>query len=91
MIVQKLHMMRMSEEDWCQSFSEAIDASRLESPNGPELTTGLSDVPFETSSAPYWFKNPMFSSFIVQQKAVDDMKAEDMADEGTTVYATPTN
>ncbi|KAH6658993.1 putative polyketide synthase [Truncatella angustata] len=76
MIVKKLHMMRMSEEDWCQSFCEAIDASRLESPYGPELTTGLSDVPFDTSSAPYWFLNPMFSSFIVQQKAVTDDKAE---------------
>ncbi|RYP50278.1 hypothetical protein DL768_004172 [Monosporascus sp. mg162] len=77
MIVRKLHMMRMSEEDWCQSFCEAIDASRLESPYGPELTTGLSDVPVDTSSAPYWFLNPMFSSFVVQQKAVCDEKAED--------------
>ncbi|KAJ5113444.1 hypothetical protein N7456_001978 [Penicillium angulare] len=68
-IVQKLHMMRMSEEDWNQSICEGIDASRLDSIVGPELTTGLSDVPFETPNAPYWFLNPMFSSFIVQKKA----------------------
>jgi KR domain len=69
LIVQKLHMMRMSEEDWNQSICEGIDASRLDSIVGAELTTGLSDVPFDTPSAPYWFLNPMFSSFVVQQKA----------------------
>lgn len=69
MIVQKLHMMRMSEEDWNQSICEGIDASRLDSIAGSELTTGLSDVPFDTPNAPYWFLNPMFSSFVVQQKA----------------------
>ena len=40
-IVQKLHMMRLSEEDWHQAVGEAIDASRLDSAHGPELTTGL--------------------------------------------------
>ena len=69
LIVQKLHMMRMSEEDWNQSICEGIDASRLDSIVGAELTTGLSDVPFDTPNAPYWFLNPMFSSFVVQQKA----------------------
>ncbi|KAI5865338.1 putative polyketide synthase [Durotheca rogersii] len=77
LIVQKLHMMRMSEEDWNQALCEAIDASRLESPYGPEITTGLSDVPFDTTSAPYWFLNPMFSSFIVQQKANAVLKNAD--------------
>jgi hypothetical protein len=68
MIVQKLHMMRLSEEDWNQTICEAIDASRLESPHGPEITAGLSDVPFDTPNAPYWFLNPKFSSFIVQSQ-----------------------
>ncbi|KAE8548385.1 hypothetical protein EYB25_008763 [Talaromyces marneffei] len=71
MIVQKLQMMRLSEEDWNQTICEAIDASRLESPYGPEITAGLSDVPFDIPNAPYWFLNPKFSSFIIQsQKAV---------------------
>jgi hypothetical protein len=26
-------------------------------------------VPFDTANAPYWFLNPKFSSFVVQQKA----------------------
>ena len=76
LIVQKLHIMRLSEDDWCQSICEAIDASRLDSPNGPELTTGLSDVPFDTPNAPYWFMNPKFSSFIVQQWAVSGDRNE---------------
>lgn len=79
LIVQKLHMMRLSEEDWCQAICEAIDASRLDSPHGPELTTGLSDVPFDTPNAPYWFLNPKFSSFIVQQKAASEDKNEGKA------------
>ncbi|KAH8651343.1 putative polyketide synthase [Xylariales sp. PMI_506] len=77
LIVQKLHMMRMSEEDWNQSLCEGIDASRLDSPHGPELTTGLSDVPYDTANAPYWFLNPKFSSFIVQQKASAVLKNAD--------------
>ena len=68
-IVQRLHMMHLSEEDWCQAICEAIDASRLDSPHGPELTTGLSDVPFDIPNAPNWYSNPKFSSFVVHQKA----------------------
>ncbi|ORY71958.1 putative polyketide synthase [Pseudomassariella vexata] len=67
-IVQRQHMMRLSEDDWCQAICEAIDASRLDSPHGPELTTGISDVPFYTSNAPNWHSNPRFSSFLVHQK-----------------------
>lgn len=79
MIVQKLHMMRLSEEDWNQTICEAIDASRLESPYGPEITAGLSDVPFDTPNAPYWFLNPKFSSFIVQNQTVVASKGEEKA------------
>lgn len=68
-IVQKLHMMPLSEDDWCASICEAVDASRLDSPHGPELSTGLSDVPFDAPNAPLWYSNPKFSSFIVRQKA----------------------
>jgi hypothetical protein len=79
LIVQKLHMMRMSEEDWNQSICEGIHAGHLDSIAGPELTTGLSDVPYDTPNAPYWFLNPMFSSFIVQQKADSLVKNEGKA------------
>lgn len=70
-IVQKLYMMRLSEEDWHQAILEGIDASRLESPNGPEITTGLSDVPFEIPNAPTWYNNPKFSDFIVHLPTED--------------------
>jgi hypothetical protein len=76
LIVQKLHMMRMSEEDWNQSICEGIHACHLDSIAGPELTTGLSNVPYDTPNAPYWFMNPMFSSFIVQQRADSLVKNE---------------
>lgn len=67
-IVQKLHMMRLSEEDWHQAMGEAIDASRLQSKVGPELTTGLSDVAFDAGNTPSWFTNPRYSEFIVYPK-----------------------
>ncbi|KAL9087506.1 MAG: hypothetical protein Q9165_006617 [Trypethelium subeluteriae] len=73
-IVERLHMMRLSEEDWCQAICEAIDASRLESPHGPELTTGLSDIPFDIPNAPSWYSNPKFSSFIVHQQTIVEDK-----------------
>lgn len=41
LILQKLHIMRMSEEDWNQSICEWIHASHLDSVAGPELMTGL--------------------------------------------------
>lgn len=67
-IVQKLHMMRLSEEDWHQAVGEAINASRLHSGNGPELTTGLSDVAFDVVNTPAWFTNPRYSEFIIYPK-----------------------
>lgn len=74
-IVEKLHMMRLSEDDWCMSICEAIDACRLDSPNGPEISTGVSDVPFDVPNAPLWYSNPKFSSFIAHRGlAQDDSK-----------------
>lgn len=66
-IVERLHMMRLSEDDWCMSICEAIDACRLDSPHGPEISTGLSDVPFDVPNAPLWYANPKFSSFVSQR------------------------
>lgn len=63
-IVRKLHMTRLSEEDWHQAVCEAIDASRLESGYGPELTTGLSEVAVDVMDRPIWFNNPRYSEFI---------------------------
>ncbi|KAK6067717.1 polyketide synthase/peptide synthetase [Seiridium cupressi] len=52
-IVQRLNLLRLSEEDWHQSICEAINnAARLDLPYGPELTTGLADVPSDTTLTP---------------------------------------
>lgn len=67
-VVQKLSMMRLSEEDWHQAIGEAIDASRLESAHGPELTAGLSDVALDASDVPPWFSNPRFFDFVLPTK-----------------------
>lgn len=82
-IVQKLHMMRLSEQDWCQAICEAIDASRLESIHGPELTTGISDIPFETLNAPNWYSNPKFSSFIVPRQNTTNTQNSEKAIKST--------
>lgn len=68
LIVQKISLMHLSEEDWHQIFAEAIEVGRLGSVHGPEITTGLSDIPADAPNAPNWFMNPKFSSFIIHQK-----------------------
>ncbi|KAK8059002.1 Polyketide synthase [Apiospora phragmitis] len=67
-IVQKLHMMRLSEDDWHQAICEAIDASRLDSAHGPEITMGLSLVPSDIPVGPTWLSNPKFAGFILDVK-----------------------
>lgn len=67
-IVRRYRMMRMSDGDWCQSICEGIDACRLESPVGPELTTSIADVGLDEASepdAPLWCTNPKFGAFVV--------------------------
>lgn len=63
-IAKHNYMMRLSEEDFVQSICEAMDASRLDSPHGPEICTGLNDVPFEAQNQPFWASDPKFSIFI---------------------------
>ncbi|KAI1135888.1 putative polyketide synthase [Hypoxylon sp. FL0543] len=77
-IVERLNLLRLSEEDWHQSICEAIDACRLASPYGPELTAGLAEVPSDMSLAPQWYSNPRFSSFLITKAALKgeaDVKA----------------
>jgi NAD(P)-dependent dehydrogenase (short-subunit alcohol dehydrogenase family) len=71
-IVERYNMLRMSEEDWCQSICEAIDACRLESPHGPGLTTGLSEVPINAPKPLSWHTNPMFSVFVTSQGTIQE-------------------
>ncbi|KAF3018236.1 putative PKS-like protein biosynthetic cluster [Neopestalotiopsis sp. 37M] len=71
-IVQRLNLLRLSEEDWHQSICEAINAARLDLPYGPELTIGLADVPYDTALPPQWYSNPRFSSFLITEPSLDE-------------------
>ncbi|KAI1755490.1 putative polyketide synthase [Xylaria castorea] len=81
-IVERYLLQRLSEEDWCQAISEAIEACRRDSPHGPELTTGLTEVSLEAASAPNapnWCSNPRFSAFITAQETIVDEEQDEVA------------
>ncbi|KAI9695823.1 MAG: Type I Iterative PKS [Bogoriella megaspora] len=65
-IIQRLSLMPISERDFHQIFAAAIEAGR---PNynfcGPELTTALRKIPVDTSNAPAFYSDPMFSHFLL--------------------------
>ncbi|KAH7318294.1 putative polyketide synthase [Stachybotrys elegans] len=79
-LVDKLHLMRLSEEDWHQAISEAIDAGRLESPHGPEITMGLLQVPADVPAMPIWFSNPRFSGFLAGTRRDTGYKKDKVAE-----------
>ncbi|GAW19042.1 hypothetical protein ANO14919_085260 [Xylariales sp. No.14919] len=81
-IVERYLLQRLSEEDWCQAISEAIEACRRDSPHGPELTTGLTEVSLEAATAPNapnWCSNPRFSAFVTAQEAIIDEEQDEVA------------
>lgn len=84
-IAQNNFMMRLSEEDFVQSICEAIHQSRLDSPYGPEISTGLNLVPFNVPNPPFWSSDPKFSNFVVHQetKATGQVQGPTAASSGT--------
>nr|ALP31868.1 polyketide synthase 32 [Diaporthe helianthi] len=70
--VSKMALMRLSEEDVYQLIAEAIEAGRVDSEDGPELSTGLLDVQAESPTAPVWASDPRFSDFLVDRAESDD-------------------
>ncbi|KAI0455320.1 putative polyketide synthase [Xylaria acuta] len=81
-IVERYLLQRLSEEDWCQAISEAIEACRRDSPHGPELTTGLTEVSLEAAyapNAPNWCSNPRFSAFVTAQETIVDEEQDEVA------------
>ena len=78
-IAQNAYMMRLSEEDFVQSVCEAIHASRIDSPHGPEISTGLNYVPVDALNPPFWSSDPKFSNFIRHQQARPDAKSQGKA------------
>ncbi|KAK3689258.1 putative polyketide synthase [Podospora appendiculata] len=69
-IAQNNYMMRLSEEDFVQSICECIDACRLDSPYGPEISTGLNDVPSDAPVPPFWSSDPKFAVFQVPKRTL---------------------
>lgn len=77
--VQKMAMMHLSEEDFHQIFAEAMEAGYLDSPDGPEISTGLLDISPDSPNIPKWYFNPKFANFIVHQTAAGGDKKEQTA------------
>ena len=76
--VDRLAMMHLSEEDFHQIFAEAMEAGYLDSPVGPEISTGLLYISPDTANIPKWSSNPKFANFIVHQTAGSDNKKEQL-------------
>ena len=74
--VAKMAMMHLSEEDFHQIFAEAMEAGYIDSPVGPEVSTGLLDISPDSANLPKWYSNPKFARFIVHQTAGSDDKKE---------------
>lgn len=72
--VEKMKLMRLSEEDFHQMLAEAIKSGYVDSAeNGAEITTGLETVDINAAedltlmNVPKWYRNPRLSHFIVQR------------------------
>lgn len=66
-VVAKMAMIHLSEDDFHQIFAEAIDAGQVDSPDGPEISTGLLDIAADSSNIPKWYSDPKFARFIVHK------------------------
>ncbi|OHE98079.1 polyketide synthase/peptide synthetase [Colletotrichum orchidophilum] len=67
--VHKVAIMPLSEEDLHQMFAEAVETGNLDSPDGPEISTGLLDIVPKSTATPKWFSHPKFSHFVFHKTA----------------------
>lgn len=67
-------MIHLSEDDFHQIFAEAIEAGHVESPDGPEISTGLLDISADATNIPKWYSDPKFSRFIVHKSTSNEDK-----------------
>nr|A0A0C6E0I7.1 RecName: Full=Highly reducing polyketide synthase bet1; Short=HS-PKS bet1; AltName: Full=Betaenone biosynthesis cluster protein 1 [Neocamarosporium betae]BAQ25466.1 polyketide synthase [Neocamarosporium betae] len=81
--VAKTAMMHLSEQDFHQIFAECMEASHLDSPNGPEISTGLLSITPETIDIPPWYSDPKFARFRVH-KAADTGDKSDATNSAST-------
>lgn len=74
--VAKMAMIHLSEDDFHQIFAEAIEAGHPDSPDGPEISTGLLDIGPDAANIPKWYSDPKFSRFIVHATSHSTNKTE---------------
>lgn len=77
--VEKMNLMRLSEEHLNQMISEAIELGHVDSVDGAEFTTGLLNLPQPTDSVniPHnWYQNPKLSHFIMHQSSSSEETIE---------------
>jgi hypothetical protein len=65
--VTKAGLMPLSEVDFHQLFVEGIEAGHPDSPDGPELCTGLAEIQLSEPDPPKWAGDPKFAHFIVHE------------------------
>lgn len=72
--VEKMNLMRLSEEDFHQMIAEAIESGYADSAeNGAEITTGLETLDINGTedltlmNVPKWYRNPRLSHFVVKR------------------------
>ncbi|KAL2024717.1 hypothetical protein VTK56DRAFT_6918 [Thermocarpiscus australiensis] len=76
--VANTHLTHLSEEDFHQIFAEAMEAGYLDSPDGPEISTGLLEIWPDTPNMPKWYSDPKFARLIVS-KTTDGGKGKEKA------------
>jgi nucleoside-diphosphate-sugar epimerase len=76
--VANTHLTHLSEEDFHQIFAEAMEAGYLDSPDGPEISTGLLEISPDTPNMPKWYTDPKFARLIVN-KTTDGGKGKEKA------------
>ncbi|KAH6876757.1 polyketide synthase [Thelonectria olida] len=79
--MERLAVVHLSENDFRQSFAEAIEAGYPDSLNGPEFTLGLREISGDAVNLPKWAPNPKFAHFIVKRAA----EAQERSDQGSGV------
>lgn len=76
--VANTHLIHLNEDDFHQIFAEVMEAGHLDSPSGPEISTGLLEVSADEPNMPRWFSDPKFARLIVHKTTGGDEKKERM-------------
>ncbi|KAL2173167.1 polyketide synthase [Thermothelomyces heterothallicus CBS 202.75] len=74
--VANTHLTHLSEEDFHQIFAEVMEAGYLDSPDGPEISTGLLEISPDTPNMPKWYTDPKFARLVVN-KTTDGGKGKE--------------